>query len=197
MFLDKPRTFGQLRRSFPPVHYIAPERPRSIRLSMKPLYLVDGFNFLHAVLLQGRKRSHWWSPENRERVVEAVAALRAAPDLMAAAESVDIAPSPGFAGSPGLDAGSGPDVWVVFDQREPESDAAVGAGGRAPQLRGGLQIHLAPDADDYIVARCAELAGLRAVVVVSADRSLCDRAKNHGARGLSPWAFASYATAKG
>jgi hypothetical protein len=165
---------------------------------MKPLYLVDGFNFLHAVLLQGRERSRWWSPENRERVVEAVAALRAAPELRAAAESLDTEHSSGVdaTGSPGLDAGSAPDVWVVFDQREPESDAA-GVGGRAPELRGGLQIHLAPDADDYIVARCAELAGLRAVVVVSADRSLCDRAKNHGARGLSPWAFASYAAAAG
>jgi hypothetical protein len=170
---------------------------------MKPLYLVDGFNFLHAVLLQGRQRSHWWSPENRERVVEAVAALRAAPELWVAAESldprsssaVDVSGSPGLdaTGSPGLDGGSAPDVWIVFDRREPESDAAAGAGGPAPELRGGLQIHLAPDADDYIVARCAELAGLRAVVVVSADRSLCDRARNHGARGLSPWAFASYA----
>jgi hypothetical protein len=164
---------------------------------MKPLYLVDGFNFLHAVLLQGRQRSHWWSPKNRERVVEAVAALRAAPELWVAAESLDPRSSSAVdvTDSPGLDAGSAPDVWIVFDRREPESDTAAGVGGPAPELRGGLQIHLAPDADDYIVARCAELAGLRAVVVVSADRSLCDRARNHGARGLSPWAFASYARA--
>jgi hypothetical protein len=32
MFLDNPRTFGELRRSFPRFYYIAPARARSIRL---------------------------------------------------------------------------------------------------------------------------------------------------------------------
>jgi hypothetical protein len=174
---------------------------------MKPLYLVDGFNFLHAVLLQGRERARWWSPENRERVVEAVAALMAAAELGTAAEPLDPAhppglgvtgsPGPGATGSPGLGSGGAADVWIVFDQRKPESDAAAGVSGRAPELRGDLQIHRAPDADEYIVARCAELTSLRTLVVVSADRSLCDRARNHGARSLSPWAFASYAAVAG
>lgn len=174
---------------------------------MKPLYLVDGFNFLHAVLLQGRERARWWSPENRERVVAAVAALRSSAGLLAAAERVaaerlGAASAPGLAGtgSPRLGASGAsqaPDVWIVFDQRDPEGDAAAGAGGHAAELRGDLQVHRAPDADDYIVGRCAELGGLRAVVVVSADRSLRDRARNHGARGLSPWTFASYAAGAG
>jgi hypothetical protein len=166
---------------------------------MKPLYLVDGFNFLHAVLLQGRERARWWRPENCERVVEAVAALRASAEFAAAAAALDTARGAllGVADTAGLAAGGAPDVWIVFDQREPEGDAAAGLDMRTPESRGDLQIHRAPDADDYIVACCADLAGLRRVVVVSADRSLCDRAKNHGARGLSPWAFASYAAAAG
>jgi predicted RNA-binding protein with PIN domain len=132
---------------------------------MAPLYLVDGFNFLHAVVLQGRDRARWWSPENQAKVVDAVAGLRVE--------------------------GRPVDAWVVFDRRGPSDDTFVGF----PELvsRGNIQIHHAADADDYIVRRCGELGGQREVVVVSADRSLRDRAKNHGARGLSPWVFASYA----
>jgi hypothetical protein len=34
------------------------------------LYLVDGFNFLHAVLLVGKERPHWWGQGNQQRVVD-------------------------------------------------------------------------------------------------------------------------------
>jgi hypothetical protein len=129
---------------------------------MRPLYLVDAYNFLHAVVLKGRERANWWSCENRERVVSAVAALGAARE--------------GF------------EAWVVFDQRGTAADGASDGApvGAAP----GIEVHSAPDADDYIVARCAELSGCRELWVVSADRSLGDRARRHGARRLSPWAFA-------
>jgi predicted RNA-binding protein with PIN domain len=128
-----------------------------------PLYIIDGFNFLHAVVLKGRDRARWWAPENQAKVVEAVAELRAL--------------------------GRPLDAWVVFDQRSP-----LDVGGGVETAPGGtLQIHRAPDADDYIVRRCSELEGHREIVVVTADRSLRDRAKNYGARGLSPWALVSYA----
>ena len=52
-----------------------------------PLYLVDGFNLLHAVVLSGRDRAHWWRASNRERVAELAGRL-----------------------------GNG-EVWVVFDLR--------------------------------------------------------------------------------
>jgi predicted RNA-binding protein with PIN domain len=131
---------------------------------MRPLYLVDGFNFLHAVVLAGRDRARWWSRENQAKVVAAVAELCVRRPL---------------------------EVCIVFDRRRAagEEDAT----GHEPDLRGTLQVHHAPDADDYIVRRCGELAGQREVVVVTADRSLRDRARNHGARGLSPWMFASIA----
>jgi len=125
---------------------------------MSPLFLVDGFNFLHAVVLKGRDRARWWRPENRARVVEVVAELR----------------------------GGGAEVWVVFDERgrtePPVSDTSAGL---------AVPVHYAPNADDYIVALCDDLAIGRDVVVVSADRSLIDRARHRGARGLSPWAFAA------
>jgi uncharacterized coiled-coil protein SlyX len=137
---------------------------------MSPLYLVDGFNFLHAVLLEGRDRARWWSPENQAKVVAAVAQL-----------SVEGRPL---------------DAWVVFDRRSSAEAAGAVSGDLATPagiVDPAVQIHHAPDADDYIVRWCGELSAEREVVVVSADRSLCDRAKNRGARTLSPWAFAGYA----
>lgn len=137
---------------------------------MPPLYLVDGYNFLHAVVLKGRERAAWWSPENQARAVSCILPL----------------------------VGEGAETWVVFDRRGSAEASGVDAAGEAGSLggpasaeaHGGLQVHHAPDADDYIVSRCAELTSWREVVVVSADRSLVDRARHRGARGLSPWAFA-------
>jgi hypothetical protein len=127
---------------------------------MGPLYLIDAYNFLHAVVLKGRERANWWSGENQARVVNTVAALGVGREAF--------------------------EAWVVFDRRGTEADAGAPVGAAA-----GIEIHSAPDADDYIVARCAELSGQRDLWVVSADRSLGDRARRHGARRLSPWAFAA------
>ena len=133
---------------------------------MTPLYLIDGYNFLHAVVLKGRERARWWSVENQARAVSWVA---------------------------GLMAGEGAETWVVFDRRGPvegEGEAGSLGGLSNSQGPGGVEVHHAPDADDYIVTRCAALSSRREVIVVSADRSLVDRARFRGARGLSPWAFA-------
>lgn len=133
---------------------------------MPPLYLIDAYNFLHAVVLKGRERANWWSCENQARVVSAVAALGARREAF--------------------------EAWVVFDQRGTAADTGASGGapvGGAP----GIEVHSAPNADDYIVARCAELSGRRELWVVSADRSLGDRARRHGAGRLSPWAFADVA----
>jgi hypothetical protein len=130
---------------------------------MPTLYLVDGFNFLHAVLLVGRDRPHWWRLENQQRVVDWCLASGIVRE--------------GF------------EIWVVFDQREGLEQA--GSAGGLLVGGAGVQIHHAPDADDYIVARCTELCSQHDVVVVSADRSLVDRARYRGARSSSPWAFAS------
>lgn len=129
-----------------------------------PLYLIDAYNFLHAVVLKGRERANWWSSENQARAVAAVVAL--------------------CAGRAAFDA------WVVFDRRG-MSDESDAAGGTPVSVAPGIEVHSAPDADDYIVARCAELSGQRELWVVTADRSLGDRARRHGARRLSPWAFAA------
>jgi hypothetical protein len=119
--------------------------------------LIDGYNFLHAVVLKGRDRSRWWSVENQQAVRDWVA----------------LRPMPGAR------------TWIVFDQREPGEVEAVS--------NDSLEVRHAPDADAYILDCCEALAGSAEVVVVSADRSLVDRARHRGARALSPWEFARYA----
>jgi predicted RNA-binding protein with PIN domain len=125
---------------------------------MLPLYLIDGFNFLHAVVLKGRTRAEWWSPAKRAMVIDWLARHTG---------------------------GERVELWVVFDQR----GSSLGAPPESNE--GPPRVCYAPDADELIVRHCAELAGVREVCVVSADRSLVDRARRHGARGLSPWKFAA------
>jgi uncharacterized coiled-coil protein SlyX len=129
---------------------------------MAPLYLVDGFNLLHAVILRGRERSHWWQVEQQARVVTLAQSFR------------------------------GGEVWVVFDARGGERVTGMGTGGAFTPGSSGhpVEVRFAPSADDYIVELCAQLRGQRQVVVVSADRALIDRARHHGAARLSPWQFA-------
>jgi len=80
----------------------APERaskPASEPLPAISLWLVDGFNVLHAHLLRGRDRKDWWSAERRQLVIERAQRLAA----------------------------SGERVWVVFDGERPASEAETAA----------------------------------------------------------------------
>ena len=73
------------------------------------------------------------------------------------------------------------ECWTVFDAKGEHSH-------RLPEAE-RHQLVYAPSADDWIVEFC-RTAPAASVIVVSADRSLQDRARNHGARRVSPWAFA-------
>jgi predicted RNA-binding protein with PIN domain len=58
------------------------------------LWIVDGFNVLHAHLLRGRDRRAWWSEERRKLVIDEAAKLAA----------------------------RGERVWVVFDGARPAGE---------------------------------------------------------------------------
>ena len=60
------------------------------------VWLVDGFNLLHAAVLQGRDRAEWWREEKRGRVLDLV----------------DEFPEPAA------------EIWVVFDGEDPETPEA-------------------------------------------------------------------------
>ena len=127
--------------------------PSDAHSSLSPLYLVDGYNLLHAVILRGRERAHFWSPENQRKVVELVARFE------------------------------GGEAWVVFDASRPDSSHL-----EAPP--GDVRCFYAESADERIVELAAAAKGERSVIVVSADRQLCDLARNHSATRMSPWDFA-------
>lgn len=131
-----------------------------------PEILIDGFNLLHAVILQGRERAQWWSKENQSQVLQLVARFQPSPEL-------------GYAST------DRPRLCVVFDASEASehrmTDRSLDAGLVA--------FEYAAHADDWIVSRAE---GLRETppLIVSADRALLDRAGRWGAGRLSPWIFA-------
>lgn len=133
---------------------------------ISPLYLIDGFNLLHAAILSGKARRNWWSVDNQRRVVKL-------------AEGFD-----------GAQPGS---LWVVFDRREGVEPGAQGPDGEC-QSTSRVTVHFAPSADDWIVQTVQEREqqshGMAKTHVVSADRALQDRACHRGSVRLSPWVFA-------
>lgn len=138
----------------------APGTPDTLRVpedaNTTPLYLVDGFNLLHAVILKDRCPKNdalrWWDGDHQQAVVQLVEGME------------------------------GGQACVVFDGPKPPREGVAGTGR--------VEVRFAKSADDHIVERCSELQGRRKVYVVSADRSLVDRARHRGAEALSPWRFA-------
>jgi predicted RNA-binding protein with PIN domain len=120
------------------------------------LWLVDGYNVLHAVLLgAGGREGAWWSEPARA-------------GLLARAERLD---------DPGAE------VWVVFDGPRPEAaPAALAPGARVRRV-------FAASADEWLVARVRESPQPAQIAVVTADRSVADRARHRGARVVAPAAF--------
>lgn len=80
----------------------APGEPAGEPAPEPTVWLIDGFNLLHAAVLRGRDRREWWGPAARERVLALVRRLEA----------------------------PGAEVIVVFDGRrppdEPETHDATG-----------------------------------------------------------------------
>jgi len=73
------------------------------------------------------------------------------------------------------------ELWVVFDGPGPGADA------ERASLR--PRVVFAPSADEWLLAAVREAADPAALVVVTADRQLADRARHRGARVVSPRAF--------
>jgi predicted RNA-binding protein with PIN domain len=83
-------------------------------------------------------------------------------------------------------AASGERVCVVFDGARPalaETSEAESAAASAPR------VVFAPDADEWILKAVRAAADPAAVVVVTSDRSVADRARRKGARVARPREF--------
>lgn len=130
------------------------------------VWLLDGYNVLHTVVLRG-DREHWWREDQRNRLISLAATL---------------------------DAGGAP-IWVVFDGPHPLADApddpeqAAAARARSSGAGRGVGVVFAPDADDWILRRVRSAHEPQTIAVVSADRRLCARVQSRGGRVISPRSF--------
>jgi predicted RNA-binding protein with PIN domain len=121
------------------------------------VWLVDGYNVLHAGVLRGRDRAGWWKAAAQARLVAAVAGFD---DPQA-------------------------ELWVIFDAARPE--AASERCSAPPGSR--VRLVFTPSADDWIVRRVRGHAEPGRLAVVTADRQVAERARQRGARVVSPLAF--------
>ncbi len=127
------------------------------------LWLVDGFNVLHAGLLGGRDRSRWWTAPRRA-------------ELLARAAGFD---------DPAAR------VWVVFDgsrAKAEQEEAPRLLSVFAPSADAWL-LERVREARSARAGSGDEPVGGPRVVVVTADRQLADRARHRGAHVVSPRAF--------
>ena len=133
------------------------------------VWLVDGYNVLHAGLL-GRDRTEWWTVARRNQLLDVAA---------------------------GLDAGEA-EIWIVFDGPHPEperlpvaTELAPGAGTPATEATLPPRLHrvFAPSADDWLLERLKSADDPTLVAVVTADRKVADRARHRGAEIVHPRVF--------
>jgi hypothetical protein len=89
---------GLERRDAAPADY--PRAPMEAAPPTPSLWLIDGFNVLHAGVLRGRDRAQWWTEPRRE-------------ELVAVAERFDDADA---------------EIWIVFDGSAPEEPAEAPTG---------------------------------------------------------------------
>gem|GEM_PF-2283552 len=90
----------------------------------RPLLLIDGFNLLHSVILQGRDRVNWWLPEKQSLVVDYVGQC------------------PGEF-----------ECWLVFDSSRSDEERPALPVSRTQRCN-PARILYAPSADDAIVSLC-------------------------------------------
>jgi predicted RNA-binding protein with PIN domain len=137
---------------------VPPEEPATASI-----WLVDGFNVLHAGLLRGRDRGRWWQASERHRLVE-LARRFDDPEAQ---------------------------VWVVFDgPHPPEEPEEAEASGEPGKQR--VQVVFAPTADEWLLARLRAAPSPDRIVVVTRDRRLADRCRHRGARVASPREFLAH-----
>ncbi len=145
-------------------------RPELPDLPEVDLWLVDGFNALHAVLLGGEDRDHFWRAAQRERLIERLAAGLAA------------------------GVGSGARLVVVFDGRRPvEGEAAHPAPGLELVFAPSADDWIVKRARRArAAAEDSPAAARERVGVVSNDRQVAGRCRHAGTPVWAPGAFLAH-----
>ena len=123
------------------------------------IWLVDGFNVLHASVLAGRDRSRWWSESRR---MELLCRIREFND-------------------------PGAEIWVIFDG--PGADLQSSTSPAVGSPHASVQTVFAPSADDWLVSRVRAAPDPSRVAVVTGDRQVAGRARHWGAKVVTPGEF--------
>ena len=123
------------------------------------IWLIDGFNVLHASVLGGRDRTQWWNESHR---AELLGRIREFDD-------------------------PGAEIWVVFDGPGTETESA--ASPPTDSRRASIWTVFAPSADDWLVARVRATPDPARVAVVTGDRRVAGRARHWGANVVTPGEF--------
>ena len=124
------------------------------------LWLVDGFNVLHAGVLGGRDRSQWWTEPRRAELITLVERFE----------------------DPKVE------IRVVFDGPRPVDGVRPLEPGPAGSASRVLPV-FAPSADEWLVAAVRADPAPERITVVTADRKLAGRVRHRGAAIVSPWSF--------
>ncbi len=135
------------------------------------VWLVDGFNVLHAGILRGRDRAEWWTAPRRRELLARAALFEDRPEDRPEHRTDPADPATAEA----------PEIWVVFDGSGNHQDW--------PEAPAHLHQVFAPSADDWLVARVKAAPDPSRVVVVTRDRKVADRARHRGARVAGPAEF--------
>ena len=141
------------------------------------IWLIDGYNVLHTVLLGGKPRegTDWWGEAGRNLLHDRV---REFDGLAATCIHPPDAPEAGVSEPQAHEPQLG-SVWIVFDGKRP-----------APQAcDANPQIVFAPSADQWIVSRVRSAPDPQVLAVVSADRQVAGRCRHAGATVVAPQAF--------
>jgi predicted RNA-binding protein with PIN domain len=134
------------------------------------LWLVDGYNALHAALLGGsqsqERRQAWWQAEQRQRLIDRVSSFR------------DRAAS----------------IHIVFDGSRPVVGSGKGEGEGEHEDAAGTRVAVvfAPSADDWLVAAVREDQRPERIAVVTGDRQVAGRCRHAGAAVIGPRTFLAY-----
>ncbi len=130
------------------------------------LWLVDGYNVLHTVLLGGEDRTAFWTSTRREALLARVAGLV------------------------GLDAAKRR-VVVVFDGARPHPDQTDDANAGTPH-GAALTHRFEPSADAWIVQAARRSERPAEIGVVTSDRQVAGRCRHAGAHVVAPSQFLAW-----
>ena len=141
------------------------------------IWLIDGYNLLHASL-GGQDRSDWWTAPPRERLLARIRQFTGS----AHEPTYDPTREPTDESKVGSTGGSTPELWVIFDGRRPIEESASSSTER-------LRLVFAPSADEWIRIHIRDAARPDEIAVVTGDRPVADRARHRGAQVVSPRLF--------